>query len=328
MQRRLLAEALIALLAELLDPLVRDAGVPKELSNFPGGYLQRLRYLGLLVALNQLPQPLVDRLDHIHAAVLLQRLLKGPAKGLPLLYGGHRQLRAEHRFHKLRVADLWLAEVVQGVVEIGGAVVEGREEEAQLRLAHNLLGHAAVKLVFPGEEAQGRFPVLHRADGADQVGEDLIGGVRLQVVVLAAVGHVVGVVGQEDKVVAVVHVQGLDYPLEEGLPGGSILEGRLPQGHQEPVLLAVRHLLGGEYDIHQVFPQGAGNGLFQEPQILLGLLLGHKAHRLVQIGDDLPVRIDIAAVDPADSVLVWPETAAQLADFLLDHGIPLSYVFA
>ena len=230
--------------------------------------------------------------------------------------------------NKLRMADLRLAEVVQGVVEIGGAVVEGREEEAQLRLAHNLLGHAAVELVFPGEEAQGRFPVLHRADGADQVGEDLIGGVWLQVVILAAVGHVVGVVGQENEIVAVAHVQGLDHPLEEGLPGGSILEGGLPQGHQKPVLLAVRYLLGGEHDIHQVFPQGAGNGLFQEPQILLGLLLGHKAHRLIQVGDDLPVRIDIAAVDPADSVLVWPETAAQLADFLLDHGIPLSYVFA
>lgn len=81
-QRHLLAEALIALLAELLDPLVRDAGIPKELSDLPGGYLQRLRYLGLLVALHQLPQPLVDCPDHIHAAVLLQYRLEGPAKGL------------------------------------------------------------------------------------------------------------------------------------------------------------------------------------------------------------------------------------------------------
>ena len=53
MQRRLLAEALITLLAELLDPLVRDTGVPKELSDLPGRYLQRLRYLGLLVALSR-----------------------------------------------------------------------------------------------------------------------------------------------------------------------------------------------------------------------------------------------------------------------------------
>lgn len=43
-QRRLLAEALIALLAELQDPLVRDAGVPEKLSDLLGGYLQRLRY--------------------------------------------------------------------------------------------------------------------------------------------------------------------------------------------------------------------------------------------------------------------------------------------
>ena len=91
--------------------------------------------------------------------------------------------------------------VEQGVVQIGGPAVEGREQEAQLRRGHHLAG-PAVELILPGEVAQLHPAVLHRADAADQIGEHRV-RVLLKPVVLPAAGHVVGVVSQKNQVVPV-----------------------------------------------------------------------------------------------------------------------------
>ena len=74
--------------------------------------------------------------------------------------------------------------------------------------------------------------------------------------------HVIGIVGQQDQVVAAVHVQRLDDRIVKRLAHGRVLELAVPQRHQQLVLGAVHHLLGGEHDVDQVFALGAGEGFF------------------------------------------------------------------
>ena len=176
-----------------------------------------------------------------------------------------------------------------------------------------------MELVVSREEAQLHLALLHRADAADDVGEHLVRGVGLELVVLPPAGHVVGVVGQEDQVAAVPHIQALDDLLIKGLPGLAVLEAGGAQGGEQLVLGAVRHLLGGEHDVHLVLAQGAGQGLFQQAQVLLRLLLGHGAQGLGQIGNDLLAGVDVAAVDVGDGAFIRAEAAAQLAQFFLIH---------
>ena len=143
-------------------------------------------------------------------------------------------------------------------------MLAGGEEKAQLRRGNHLSGGAAVELVLPGEVAQLHLALLHRADGADNVGEDGVRRVLLGLAVRVPVGDVVGVVGEEDKVVDIPHVQAVDDLLVEGLPGLQVLQGAAAQGGEQFVLLALHNLFGGENDVNQVLAQAAGEGLFQE----------------------------------------------------------------
>ena len=77
-------------------------------------------------------------------------------------------------------------------------------------------------------------------------------------------GHIVGVVGQQDEVVALPHVQAVDDRLIELLPHRTVLQPGIPQGHEAAVFVAVRYLLGGEHDVDEVPAQGAGQGLLQQ----------------------------------------------------------------
>ena len=186
-----------------------------------------------------------------------------------------------------------------------------------------------MELVFPRKVAQLHFAALDRADAAEDVLEDLIGGVGLERAVAAPVGHVVGIVGQKDEVVALPHVQRLDDLLIEGGAGAGVLQGGGAQGGEEAVLVAVRHLLGGEDDVQQIAAQRAGEGLFQEAEVFFRLLFGHQGQRLVQVGDDLLAgAVDVTAVNPADGGLVQPEPAAQFRNFFLIHGGTSLYRFA
>ena len=78
------------------------------------------------------------------------------------------------------------------------------------------------------------------------------------------------------------------------------------------MLVAVRHLGGGKHDVDEVPAQGAGQGLFQQVQIHLLLLLGQQAQRRVHIGDDLAAAADIATVYLADGGAVRLEPPPQL----------------
>ena len=67
---------------------------------------------------------------------------------------------------KLLVELVRAAGVEEGVIDVGGPVVKGREEEAQIRGGDDLPGGAAVELVLAGQIAQLHLAVFHRADAA------------------------------------------------------------------------------------------------------------------------------------------------------------------
>ena len=186
-----------------------------------GGDGERLFPAGLLVLREHPIQLAVHHLDHVHAARLPQGFRQGLPEGLLLLLRCHGHIGVEHAFDEFLGQGVGLAAVEQGVVEIGGPVVKGREQEAAFRCRHGL-GREAVELVVPGVVAQAGLALLHRAHGTEKVGEHnlpvLQGGA-----VLGFGGYVVGVVGQKQQVAAL-QVQALHGLLVEGLPGLQVLE--------------------------------------------------------------------------------------------------------
>ena len=258
----------------------------------------------------------MEHLYHVHAALLAQSLGQRLLKGLLLLLCRHGHLGVEHAVQEGLGQQVGLAAVEQGVVKVGRPVVKGGEQEPVLRGRH-VLGGVAVELVVPGVVAQPRLALLHRAHRAEDVGEHPVPVLQAGAV-LGLYRHVVGVVGQQQQVAAL-QVQGLHGLLVKGLAGLPVLQARLPQGHQQFVLLAVHHLLGGEHQVDEMLPQPSGEGFLQQGEVLLRLLLGQHGQGLVQIGDELPPLVDKAPVDAAHRVFLRLPPAAQLRDLFRIH---------
>ena len=121
-----------------------------------------------------------------------------------------------------------------------------------------------MELIFARAVAQLQVAVLHGAHAAHNVAEHRVALIRAILAVFAPVGHIVGVVGQQDQIIALPHVQTVDDRLIELLPHLAVLQPGVPQGHEAAVLVAARHLLGGEHDVDEVPAQGPGQGLFQQ----------------------------------------------------------------
>ena len=218
--------------------------------------------------------------------------------------------------------------IEQQVVDVGGAAVKGGVQEAKLRGQRDMAGGAGMEFVQVMIIPQLQCRCLHRADGANEIPVHRVPRVRLKFIVPALVGYIVGVRSQQDQVVGLSHVQCVDQPTAEILPGGRVLQLRLPHGLQQAMLVTVRYLRRGKCDIHQVLAQGPGEGLFQKAQIHFLLLLLHEAHRGVDPGNDLLIAVDIAAKDLGNAVFIQLEAPADLVEFFLIHGYPFPSVNA
>ena len=269
--------------------------------------------------LNAAAQLLVDGLHYIVAAILFKRISERGIKHIFLLDGGHRRLHTEHRVDDLLVDELDILAVKKRVVDVRRAVVEGGEEEAQLGRKGNMSGGAGVEEILVGVVAQLERRRLHRTNGADKILVDVAGGVRLQFVVLATVGDIVGVGGKENEAVRLAHIERFNNFAAERFAGVRILALRLAQGLEQAVLVTVRDLSGREFNVDEVAPQRAGERLFEQPQIHLLLLLPHETEGGVDPRDDLAVGVDIAAEDTAEVIFIEPEAPADLVEFFLVH---------
>ena len=212
-----------------------------------------------------------------------------------------------------------VAGVVERVVDVGGAIVKGGEHEAQLRGSHHPVLFAVVEFVVRGEVAQGWLCQLHGTDAAQYVIKDLFGGIVHLQVVPAAEGHVVGVVGQQDQVIAL-HLQRIDDLLIERLHAFLDLQRGVAHGGQQAVLLAVHHLIGTKDHVHKIPSGHAGQRAAEDSQIFFRFLLRKAHQRAVEHGHDFALVVDIAAADAGDGVLVKVEAAADFGNFFAIHN--------
>ena len=268
--------------------------------------------------LDHLDQAALHRLHHVEAARFLERVAEHRAEGLLLRLGRHRRRAAKHGVHKRIVAVGIVPRVVQRAVDVRTAVVERREQEAERRRADQPVDPAVVERVFRHAVAEHRLRLLDRADAAQHVAVRFARGVVLPLAVPRAERHVVCIVREQNQVRALRPVGGDDLLKERG-NGRFVVQGRVPQRHQQPVLVAVDDLRRGKRHVDEVLAQRARKRAPQHGEQVFALLLRQQRERLVERGDDLLPLVHIAAAHVRDVAFIRPEAPADLRNFLFVH---------
>ena len=325
MQIRFKAKNLVVIHAELGQPILGNAALLENRLHILLGDHQRFRHLGLLVHGDPLADLVVDSLHHIQAAFLPQGGGQQGFKGLFLLSSRLGCRGVKYRFNEGILPHLHIVGIVQGIVDIGGAVVKGREQEAQHGSRYHLVHGTIVEDLFLRHIMQIGFGLLHRADGADQIGVGFVAVVTLAEIILALKGNVIAVTANQDQV-SPLHAHRVNDLLIEGSQQLLILQLALPQIHQQLVLRGICHLRGFEGNINEILSQRAGQGAAQQGKIFVGFILRHHTGGLTEGGDDLLVVIDIAAVQGGDIAPLPAQMAANFADFLINHRENLVFV--
>ena len=230
-QVRFKAEGLIVIHAELGQMLLRHPAGGQGFLYIGLGDHQRFRHLGLFVQLNALAQLVVDRLHHIQAALLPQGRGEQGLKALFLLVGRHGDRGIEQGLDQGILAGFDVVGVVQSVINIGGPVVKGREQEAQNGGGHRLIHGAVVEELFLGNIVQIGLGLLHGANGANEVGIHLLGFIGIGQIILSLKGHIIAVTAQQNQVISL-HGHGVNDFLEEGMEQLIVFEFGFPQVHQ------------------------------------------------------------------------------------------------
>ena len=151
--------------------------------------------------------------------------------------------------------------------------------------------------------------------------------------VAVLVGHVVCVVHEQNEVIIgrLLLADGLaaraerlhirDNALIKLLDCAAVLESALAQRCQQLMLLAFHHLHGSEFDFIQVLPERAGKGALENGHIFFVFFLRHGDDRLRKIGNDVPVRAHVAAVDDGRVALIRIQAAFDFRKIPWVHNI-------
>lgn len=102
---------------------------------------------------------------------------------------------------------------------------------------------------------------------AKDVCKHLVGRILLPLAISAPVGHVIGIAGQDNEIIPL-HRRALDDLFKQGPDRAGILQAGVPQGHEQVVLLPLRHLAGVKFDLQQVLLGRPGQRLAQHRQNL------------------------------------------------------------
>lgn len=149
---------------------------------------------------NPLTQIIVDFLDNFDGAFFLQRGSEEILEGLLLLVGRLRCWGIEYGGQETSVDICRIAGIEQGVVDIGRSVVEGREQETQLRHSGKIGNATIVKFLLLWDIVQGGLGLLDRADGTQQVLVGFVGILCVAVAIFVFEGNIVCIAANEDQV--------------------------------------------------------------------------------------------------------------------------------
>ena len=173
--------------------------------------------------------------------------------------------------------------------------------------------------LFLRDVVQPALGLLHRADGAQDVGIGLVGIVLLKGIVPGLKGHVIGVIAHQNQVIAL-HNHGVDDLLIEAQAKLVVLQLAGAQIHQQLVLGRRSHLTGFEGDVNEIPPDGTREGSAQKGKILIPLVFRHDARGLPEFGNDFLIVVDITTVNSGHIAAIPAQMATDLADFLINHG--------
>ena len=113
-------------------------------------------------------------------------------------------------------------------MEVGGAVIEGREQKAKLRHLNHPVPDAVLEAALHLVVAETWFGQVYRADGAENVAVNLIRGILHLDAIGSLSRDVVGIVDQQDQIVAHIVVV-FDDTVIESIQEGIILQAAASQ---------------------------------------------------------------------------------------------------
>ena len=141
------------------------------------------------------------------------------------------------------------AAVIQRVIDIGSAVVECREEEAQLRRTQHMTGRSTAEIMLVCDVTQGGFSVLDRTDAAEDVIEDFTGALLKDFVVAALERYIVGIGGQQDDIAVLAEIQRFNDALIERIAQPRVAQMGAAQPLQQAVFVTVFDLCDAECNV-------------------------------------------------------------------------------
>ena len=112
--------------------------------------------------------------------------------------------------------------IIQGVVQIGAAVMEGREQKAHLGLFHDPVSDAIVETVLIGIIGQTCLGQFYRTDTAQQIFIHLVRGIKHLHIITGLTGHIVSSVDHQDQIVLRI-IKGLDDAIVKLFQQGIVL---------------------------------------------------------------------------------------------------------
>ena len=157
-------------------------------------------------------------------------------------------------------------------MDIGTAVVELWEEEAPVRHFYQPVPDTVFNIVCLCIVMQACFGELDRADAAEDVVVDLIGGIEHFGAVGGFAGDVVDCMDEDDVVVFTVVVVFYDSVVE-GFGEGVVGEFAFAEFHEEVLGSAFVFLIQGKFHVDEVFSNGAGEGFSEDVEVFEGFFL-------------------------------------------------------
>ena len=123
-------------------------------------------------------------------------------EGFLLITSRKRKRAAEHLLNKGIVQVIAVLGIVQSAVQVGGAVIEGREKETELRHLDYPVTDAVLEAALQFIVAQAWLGQIYRADRAENVAVNLIRGILHLNAVGSLSRDIIGIVDQQDQIVA------------------------------------------------------------------------------------------------------------------------------
>ena len=208
----------------------------------------------------------------------------------------------------------------QRAIEVGGPVVKGREEEAQLGIAGHTVHAAAVEALLSRVIAKTWLRLLDGADGANQIGELGVAGIRMEAAVLSPEGDVVDIRRQQDQIADLRQTEAACNFFKQAVARVGVGQTLPQQFHQQSVFFSALDLSGRKAQLGERPAQGPGDALAQQLQIFFLLRNGKQGQRLVKLREDLTQGTHIAAEDMGDGCAVGTKTPPQLRKLFVDQG--------